>query len=53
MFLGLWIWAIRWFFSTFPAIQIWQPMADPEALEIENRAAPAHASTPHVPPRGV
>lgn len=39
MFLGLWLAAVRWFLSTFPAIQIWQPMADPEALEIE-----------HVPP---
>ena len=39
MFLGLWIGSVRWFLSTFPAIQMWQPMSDPEALEIENRAA--------------
>jgi hypothetical protein len=35
MFLGLWIGAIRWFLSTFPAIQLWQPMVDAETLEIE------------------
>ena len=35
MFLGLWIGAIRWFLSTFPVIQLWQPMSDPESLEAE------------------
>ena len=36
MFLGLYLGAIRWFLSTFPAIQIWQPMVDPESLEAEH-----------------
>jgi hypothetical protein len=35
MFLGLYVGAIRWFLTTFPAIQIWQPMVDPETLEAE------------------
>jgi magnesium-transporting ATPase (P-type) len=35
MFLGLWIGSIRWFLTTFPAVQIWQPMSDPESLEAE------------------
>lgn len=35
MFLGLYLGAVRWFLSTFPVIQIWQPMVDPETLEAE------------------
>jgi hypothetical protein len=35
MFLGLYIGAVRWFLQTFPAIQIWQPMVDPETVEVE------------------
>ena len=35
MFLGLYLGSIRWFLSTFPVIQIWQPMVDPESLEAE------------------
>jgi len=35
MFLGLYILAVRWFLSTFPAIQVWQPMVDAETLEAE------------------
>ena len=35
MFLGLYLGSIRWFLSTFPAIQVWQPMQDPESLEAE------------------
>jgi hypothetical protein len=35
MFLGLYIGAVRWFLSTFPAIQVWQPMVDPETVEAE------------------
>jgi len=35
MFLGLWMGAVRWFLSTFPVIQLWQPMSDPESLEAE------------------
>jgi len=35
MFLGLYLGAVRWFLTTFPAMQIWQPMVDPETLEAE------------------
>ena len=35
MFLGLWMGSIRWFLSTFPAMQLWQPMVDPETFEAE------------------
>ena len=38
MFLGLYIGSIRWFLSTFPAIQLWQPMVDPESVEAEKPA---------------
>jgi hypothetical protein len=38
MFLGLWLGSVRWFLSTFPAIQVWQPMSDPESLEAERPA---------------
>lgn len=39
MFLGPWIASVRWFLSTFPAVQMWQPMVDPESLESETHAA--------------
>ncbi|MCA9738167.1 MAG: hypothetical protein R3E98_12555 [Gemmatimonadota bacterium] len=35
MFLGLFIGSVRWFLSTFPIIQVWQPMVDPESIEAE------------------
>ena len=35
MFLGLFLGSLRWFYSTFPVIQIWQPKPDPEMLEAE------------------
>jgi hypothetical protein len=35
LFLGPFLWSIRWFLATFPAIQLWQPMVEPEALEAE------------------
>ena len=35
MFLGLWMGSVRWFLSTFPAMQVWQPMVDPETYEAE------------------
>ncbi len=38
MFLGLWLGSVRWFLSTFPAVQIWQPMSDPESMEAERPA---------------
>ena len=39
MFLGLYLGAVRWFLSTFPAMQLWQPMVDPEVFEAELVAA--------------
>ena len=39
MFLGLYLGAVRWFLTTFPAMQIWQPMGDPETVEVELAAA--------------
>ena len=35
MFLGLYLGSVRWFLTTFPAIQVWQPMVDPETREAE------------------
>jgi len=35
LFLGLFLGSVRWFLSTFPTIQIWQPMVDPESFEAE------------------
>ena len=35
MFLGLYLGAVRWFLTTFPAVQVWQPMVDAETLEAE------------------
>jgi hypothetical protein len=37
LFLGLFLWSIRWFLTTFPAVQVWQPMVEPESLEAEVR----------------
>lgn len=34
-FLGLFVLSVRWFLSTFPMLQIWQPMQAPEMLEAE------------------
>ena len=39
MFLGLFLYTIRWFLSTFPVIQVWQPMVDPETFEGEMAAS--------------
>jgi len=35
LFLGLYLFAVRWFLSTFPAMQAWQPMVDPETIQAE------------------
>ncbi len=35
MFLGLWMGSVRWFLTTFPAMQLWQPMTDPETVDAE------------------
>ncbi|MCH7562238.1 MAG: hypothetical protein IH968_00320 [Gemmatimonadetes bacterium] len=35
MFLGLFIGSLRWFYATFPVIQIWQPRPDAEMVEAE------------------
>lgn len=34
-FLGLFALSVRWFLSTFPAIQVWQPPQDPEMVDRE------------------
>jgi hypothetical protein len=34
-FLGLFLWSIRWALCTFPTVQIWQPMSEPESMEAE------------------
>jgi hypothetical protein len=34
-FAGLFMTAVSWFLTTFPAIQIWQPMDQPEMFEAE------------------
>ncbi len=39
MFLGIFLYAVRWFLSTFPLIQVWQPMEDPETFEVEMAAS--------------
>jgi hypothetical protein len=39
MFLGIFLYAVRWFLSTFPIIQVWQPMVDPETFEAEMAAS--------------
>ena len=38
-FLGLFLMSVRWFFSTFPLLQIWQPMQAPEMIEAEFASA--------------
>jgi hypothetical protein len=40
LFLGLWLGSVRWFLSTFPAVQMWQPMVDPESVEAERPQVP-------------
>jgi hypothetical protein len=35
MFLGLFLFSLRYFLSNFPVIQLWQPQPDPEAVEME------------------
>jgi hypothetical protein len=37
MFLGLFGWSVRWFLSTFPVVQVWQPPAEAEMVEAEVR----------------
>ncbi len=39
MFLGIFLYAVRWFLCTFPLIQVWQPMVDPETFEVEMAAS--------------
>ena len=39
MFLGVFLYAVRWFLTTFPLIQVWQPMVDPETFEVEMAAS--------------
>jgi len=35
LFAGPFLFALRWFWSTFPLIQAWQPMSPPESIEAE------------------
>jgi hypothetical protein len=35
LFAGPFLITLRWFFATFPVLQIWQPMAAPESIEAE------------------
>jgi hypothetical protein len=35
MFAGLFLLALGWFFSTFPLVQLWQPMVEPEIMGSE------------------
>jgi hypothetical protein len=35
MFAGPFLISVRWFWSTFPVIQVWQPLQPPESLEAE------------------
>ncbi len=35
LFLGAFLWSVLWFLSTFPVLQIWQPMTAPEMVEAE------------------
>jgi len=44
MFLGIFLYAVRWFLSTFPIIQVWQPMVDPETFEAEMAASGMRSS---------
>jgi hypothetical protein len=44
MFLGIFLYAVRWFLSTFPLIQVWQPMVDPETFEAEMAASGMHST---------
>ena len=39
MFLGIFLYQVRWFLSTFPLVQVWQPMVDPETFEAEMAAS--------------
>jgi len=34
-FLGLFLASVRWFFSTFPVVQLWQPPQMDELMESE------------------
>lgn len=36
LFLGIFLLSVQGFFRSFPVIQLWQPKADPEALEMES-----------------
>ncbi len=37
LFLGPFLWALRWAWSTFPVIQVWQPLVESEMLEAERQ----------------
>jgi hypothetical protein len=37
LFLGAFLFSVRWFLTTFPAVQVWQPPSEPESVEAEMR----------------
>ncbi len=43
LFLGAFLGTLRWFLSTFPLLQSWQPMGQPEMVEAEVARAPGTA----------
>ncbi len=45
-FLGLFLASLRWFLTTFPVIQIWQPLQQPEMIEAELSVAHGNVARP-------
>jgi len=39
MFLGLFLGSLRWFLTTFPVVQVWRHMVEPEMMEAELRGS--------------
>lgn len=37
LFLGVFLASVRWFLTTFPVVQVWQPMVEGELLEAEGK----------------
>ena len=35
VFLGPMLWSLRWFLSTFPVLQVWQPPEQLEMVDLE------------------
>jgi len=41
MFIGLFMLCLGWFLTTFPVVQMWQPMSDPEVFDAEHIHRPS------------